>query len=435
MNPPPTISRRSLLLATLATGAAGALTGCSGGSTSSGGGSSNLRFTWWGNAYLNEQTQAVIDAFTRKHADIPVSPEPGEWSSYWEKLATMTAARDAPDVINMDQKYIAEYGGRGALADLRSLEWLDLSTIDPQALAAGTYQDKLYGISTGQNAYSVVANRKVFDDAGVDLPDDKTWTWDDYREIASNIAKKSGGEVYGVGYGVNEAYLIIWLRQHGEQLYTADGKLGYQKPTLSSFFAHLLELMRSGAGPQASAAAEQAGMALEQTAFGTNKAAMTWYWTNQLGSLEATTKSSIVQLRAPSQQGSEADNGMYYKPTMFWSVFAMSKKMQQAAAFVDFLVNDTEAAQILMVDRGAPINSRTRSVIEQKLTAVDKRSLAFLDGLAPTISDAPPVPPMGASDVQNVLSRYVSDVFFEKQTPDQAAETFTTEVSGMIRAS
>lgn len=409
------------------------LVGC-GRSSTAGPGGGPVRFAWWGNDYLNRQTQAVIDLFTSRHPDIPVAPEPGEWGSYWDKLATMTAANDAPDVINMDQKYIAEYGERGALMNLREATGLELGTIDEQALAAGSYTDQLYGISTGQNAYTVVANPRLFADAGLDLPDDQTWTWDDYREAATKIGQDSGGKIIGTAYGINEAYLIIWLRQRGEQLYTPDGTLGYRPETLIDFFAELHALMEAGAGPGAERYVEEADASLEQSAFGTNRAAMTWYWTNQLGSLEGTSGSDLVQLRPPSRTGRAADNGLYYKPSMFWSLSARTERRDQAITFLNFLINDPDAARTLLVDRGAPINRATRPAVEEALRPVDLESLRFLDGLAGEIKDAPPVPPVGASDVQNVLKRYVSDVFFTRLTPEQAAERFTTEVQGMLDA-
>ena len=68
-----------------------------------------------------------------------INAEPGEWSSYWDKLATKTAANDAPDVIQMDQKYIAEYGGRGALMDLAKQNGIDTARLDKEALASGQY--------------------------------------------------------------------------------------------------------------------------------------------------------------------------------------------------------------------------------------------------------------------------------------------------------
>ena len=39
-----------------------------------------------------------------------------------------------------------------------------------------------YGVSTGSNAFAVLANPTLFKEAGVDLPDDSTWTWEEYAE-------------------------------------------------------------------------------------------------------------------------------------------------------------------------------------------------------------------------------------------------------------
>ncbi|HHU37890.1 MAG TPA: extracellular solute-binding protein, partial [Propionibacterium sp.] len=66
-----------------------------------------LRFAWWGNDTRNRMTQEIIEAFEAENPDIKVQGEPGEFSGYWDKLATQVAASDAPDVIQMDDKYIA----------------------------------------------------------------------------------------------------------------------------------------------------------------------------------------------------------------------------------------------------------------------------------------------------------------------------------------
>ena len=114
--------------------------------------------------------------------------EPGVWAGYWDKLATQTAANDMPDIIQMDLAYIAEYGGRGALLDLSKQKGLDLAAFDKNTLASGQYSGKQYGISTGQNALAVFANVNVFKKAGVAIPDDTKWTWDDFAKTAQAVA-------------------------------------------------------------------------------------------------------------------------------------------------------------------------------------------------------------------------------------------------------
>ncbi|WP_180967393.1 ABC transporter substrate-binding protein [Zhihengliuella halotolerans] len=432
------VSRRSLLAGGFGLGAAGVLAACGGQTAASTSGSAvgrggDVRFAWWGNDYLNRQTDEVIAAFTAQHPDASIDGEPGQWGSYWDRLATQAAAGDEPAIINMDQKYISEYGGRGVLTDLGSLEGLDLGTIDPGALEAGTVDGTLYGISTGQNSYCVLANRAVFDDAGVEIPDDTTWTWADYARISREI-QAARPDTVGTVYGVNEAYLVTWLRQHGEDLYAADGGLGYGTQTLTRMFTHLLDLMETGAGFDASGAAEELGVPLEQSAFGTNRAGLTWAWANQFSSFVATTGSDLVMLRPPSASGSAAENGAYFKPTMFWSLGAGAAANPTAVSFLNFLVNDPGAAAILRVDRGAPANSATEAAVIDVLEAPDRAFLDFMSDIGPEISTTPVVPPRGSGDAQNVLARYVEQVLFKQSTPQEAAEAFTSEVTGMIES-
>ena len=75
-------------------------------------GAVTLRVSTWGNDSRLQLTQEAVDAFKAANPDIDVVVENSEWSAYWDKLATSTAANDSPDVIQMDEAYIAAYGSR-----------------------------------------------------------------------------------------------------------------------------------------------------------------------------------------------------------------------------------------------------------------------------------------------------------------------------------
>ena len=428
----PTSKRRRFQFGAAALALSILATGCGAPAGSGADDEVTLRFAWWGNEYLNGQTEKVIAAFEAEHPNINIESEPGEWGSYWDKLATKTAANDAPDVIQMDQKYIAEYGGRGALLDLSTADGIDMSKLDEEALASGQYDGAQYGLSTGQNAYVIMANTKVFEAANVPIPDDSSWTWDDFMQTASQISSAGDGKTYGAAYGSNEADLIIWLRQHGENLYSEDGKLDFDTATAASFWERLEEQRDAQASPPATVATEDSGAGLEESLFGTNRVGMAWWWTNQLGSLESTTGGSIKMLRAPSGDGSAAANGMYYKPTMFWSASSRSKHPEEAATFINYLANSPEAGAILMTDRGVPTNSEIVESITPALKQADTTVVSFLKDIAPDMEEAPPVPPVGAGSVQNVIKRYTDEVLYDRLTPQQAADAFKKEVEGML---
>lgn len=427
-----TIGRRRFQLGAVAVAVSLLATGCGAPAGSGGNEEVTLRFAWWGNEYLNAQTEKAISAFEAEHPNIKIESEPGEWASYWDKLATKTAANDAPDVIQMDQKYIAEYGGRGALLDLSKQAGIDTSKLDRESLASGQYDDAQYGLSTGKNAYVIMANTKVFEAANVPIPDDTTWTWDDFMDTAAKLSAAGDGKSYGAAYGSNEADLIIWLRQHGENLYSDDGKLAFDTATAAAFWERLKEQRDSKASPPATVATEDSGAGLEESLFGTNRVGMAWWWTNQLGSLETTTGSSIRMLRAPSIDGNSADNGMYFKPTMFWSASSRTKHAQEAATFINYLSNSPAAGAILMTDRGVPANSEIVESITPALKPADTTVVGFLKEIAPDISGAPPVPPVGAGSVQNVIKRFTDEVLYDRLTPHAAAESFRKEVEAML---
>ena len=44
--------------------------------------------------------------------------EPGEWGSYWDKLATQVAGTNMPDICQHDESQIAAYATKNTLLEL-----------------------------------------------------------------------------------------------------------------------------------------------------------------------------------------------------------------------------------------------------------------------------------------------------------------------------
>jgi multiple sugar transport system substrate-binding protein len=389
-----------------------------------------IRFSWWGNEGRAQLTTKAIAEFEAANPDIKVKPEYGDISGYFDKLATQVAANDAPDVITMGGAYPAEYANRGALLDLsEASESLDLSAMDPGALENGQVQGTQYGVSTGANALAIVVNPAVFAAAGVPLPDDSTWSWDDFAKTAADITAKSPKGTYGTATVLTHDSLDAFARQRGESLYTQDGQLGLDKDTVQDYFDFSLQLSESGAAPNASETVEKLNVSTEQTLMGMGQAGMMLTWSNSLSALSKASGADLELLKLP---GETPTAGIWLQSSQFYTISARSKHPEAAAKLVDFLVNNESAAKIIQSDRGVPSNSGMRTAIQDLLTPQGKVEAEYIDQIGKMDFAPTYIGPTGSTAVSEITARMNTDVLFKRLSPEKAAEQWISESNAAI---
>lgn len=423
-------ARLSLVLAGV-TAVSLALAGCAGGtSTADQGGDVTLRFAWWGSDARHTATQAAIKAFEAANPGITVDPEFGDWGGYWDRLATQTAGGNAPDVMQMSDAYLAEYAGRGVLLPLDGRPEIDLSGLDAGGVASGEVDGSLYALQAGANFPAVVANPAVFKAAGIEMPDDSTWTWDDYAKVAADLSKAGVGAV-GTDSIIGDPVTNAWLLQHGASLFTADGKVGFGKDDLTGFFELVSKLSNSGAAPQPSVITEQMVLSPDQWGIATGKSAMGFGWSNLLTTFEKALGSPLTLLRLPTDSKT---SGLYLRGAMYYSISAGTKHPAESAKLVNFLLNDKAAANELLAERGLPLNTEIRQYIADKVSEPQQRLIAFTVDNADAFGKAPAVPAVGGGTYDQVIQRAISDVLFGSVTPKAASERVHTELSDLLTA-
>ena len=80
----------------------------------------SLRLAFWGGQDRANRTYAVADMFSAE-TGTEIAGEFIGWDDYWTRLATQVSGGSAPDVIQMDYRYIVEYASRGVVAPLDDL--------------------------------------------------------------------------------------------------------------------------------------------------------------------------------------------------------------------------------------------------------------------------------------------------------------------------
>ncbi|MDB1088485.1 ABC transporter substrate-binding protein [Streptomyces sp. ACA25] len=425
------MSQRKLRVwpALLVTGALTFTAACAGDDSGSGdNGQVSIRFAWWGDDSRHRLTEEAIAVFEEKNPDIRVEPSFSAWDSYYDQISTQIAGSDAPDVFAIEIRRLGEFAGRGTLADLDGL--VDTGDLNAQLLPSGNIDGVQYAIPTGANAFTLMANTAVFEQAGVDIPDDTSWTWDDYHRISAEITEATGNGTYGTQLNFNDAYLRIFADQRGEAFYTEDA-IGISAETISDWFDTHLELIDTAGSPDAALSTEIGSTGVETSLVATNSGAMGMWWSNQLAAVTSGSGEDIELLRMPREPGA-ASSGMFLQPTMFWTASETSSEKEAAGKLIDFLANDPEAGAILGSDRGLPMNESVLEQIRDDLPETDLASLEFIDAAADDISDPPGAYPDGAGEVPNMLQRYGEQVIFGQLTSQEAAEQFLTEANSTL---
>lgn len=395
--------------------------------------SANLRLIFWGGQARADRTYAVSDLFEAASGN-KVDGEFLAWNDYWPKLATQTAGGNAPDIIQMDYRYIVEYANRNAIAPLDEFIGgaLQLDGFDEDQLEGGKVGGKLYGISLGANSVATLLNAAAFEEAGVEAPTN-AWTFEDILTKGEAFAKaniRGGMKMMNDASGV-EPMLDNWLRQQGLSLYTADGKLGFGPDEIVKWFTMWNELRNAGVIISPDEQAIDTGP-LETTPLVRGKSAMMPSNSNQLVGYQALVPDRLDMVGYP-RIAPGVGGGHYRKPSMFFSVAGSSANKEAAASFLNFFISNPEAATILGVERGIPCLPETRDVVAPTLDAQNQIALNFVANLGDLLGPLPPPPPAAAGEIDISLFRTLSqEVAFGARSPEDAGPYFVSEATAIL---
>jgi multiple sugar transport system substrate-binding protein len=432
------INRRQFLIGAGGLAAAattGGLTACAPGAGGGGGGggeagATTMALAWWGNPTRNKNTQAMIDAYTKANPNVKIEAQPGEGASYWDKLATQTAGGQAPDIIQMDMNFIAEYGTRGALLDLKDV---DVSKFREGTVDSGRINDTLVGVNAGINSALLFANPKVFEKAKMDLPDDTTWTWDQLMEIGAEVASKAGVPFGVAGLVNSDPLFATFLRQQGKELFTPDG-LGFEAAEAQAWYDLMVKFQKAKALGSPEQVSEEAGKPLDQSALVVGTAAIQYWNSNQLEAVSNAAGGELMEmLRGPSMTGKATDRKTWYKASMLWSASAKSKNPEAAVAWINWYANSPEAGNIEKAERGIPPNTELLAAVQPNLSAAQQRVAKYITDIAPEVATTPIAPPPGGGTIADKLLRHGIDVLFGRASTADAAQKFVDEVKSDLQ--
>ncbi|HEY5820128.1 MAG TPA: extracellular solute-binding protein [Mesorhizobium sp.] len=393
-----------------------------------------LRLIFWGSQARADRTYKATDLYTKANAGTTIDGEFLAWADYWPKLATQTAGGNAPDIIQMDYRYIVEYANRNAIAPLDEFvgSTLNVADFDQAQIESGKVNGKYYGVSLGANSSAMMVNKAVFDELKLPLPDAKT-TWEDFAKLATEITKAGVRRgYYGASDGAEvEPFFENFLRQRGKALYTADGQIAFDATDVSDWFDMWAKLREAGAvTPPDIQQLDQNN--IETSMLTQNKAAISYGHSNQLVGFQALNKDPLAITNYP-RHAADSKGGHYRKPSMFFSVSGTSENKEAAARFISYFVNDQEAAKAIGIERGVPESKAVREALAPTLDDLGKAAVNYVANLGDLAGKLPPPPPNAAGEVDLALQRKAEEVAFGQQSVSDAGPAFVAEATEILK--
>jgi multiple sugar transport system substrate-binding protein len=414
----------------IGTASAAALAACGNGGSSSGQTGSaekpvTINYTWWGNDDRAERTRKAIALFESKNPDIKVNGNFTDFAGYWQKRATEAAGGGLPDVMQWDLSYLRDYGQRNQLLDLGTVK-IDTSAFEKSLLPSGQIKGKTYGIPTSTNAFAVYYDPAKLASLGIAEPTGK-WTWSEFQAFLKEVGDKGNGTLYGstdftgVWWQFN-----IWLRQKNIQAFTSDGKLGFSKDDLKTWW-NLNSKLR---GTQALVPEDRVTQLKPKSPFGSNVSAAEVTWDNFMAGYLA--DSGAKQLKLVPVPSDDPNNlGLFLKPSMLMVASAKTKFKDAAARFIDFMVNDPEVGQIFKTSRGVPASKTQRD--GTTFDGADKLVVDYEKSIEQYLKDAPEPPIVGFGTLEASFGRIASDLNYGKLTVDGAVDAWFKEAEDLIK--
>ena len=403
-------------------------------------GEKKLTVTWWGNQTRNERTISTLNLYAEQNAGVTFDPQVAEWADYWNKLATASAGKALPDIIQMDYKYLDQYIKNGLLTDLTPYVedgTLDVSNIDEGILNAGKGSDGgLYAICIGENAPALVYNKTLLDENGITVKDNMTV--DEFKALCKEVYEKTG---YKSNYYYNqgENNLEYVLRAKDITLFE-NGKLGAASADdFNQYFGVFEDGIKEGWMLSASSFAERNIGTIEQDplVYGSDPANRSWctfLWTNSLSAIK-TAAPEGMELGITTWPSDDAKKSNYLKPGQFFCVSSDSKDPVEAAKVIDFFTNSVDANKILLAERGVPASTVVADAIAPDLDAGTQSGMTFIKNvIAPNCSQINVAPPEGTSEVVNLLKQLEEQLCYGQITAQEASEQFFTQGNAFLAA-
>ena len=398
----------------------------------------SLRVAWWGSQDRHNATIEVLDAYAEE-TGTEFSYEYTSWTSYFENLATQAVGSNLPDIIQMSTTDIINYSRNGQIIDLQPYVddgTIDTSNMEENSLSGGVVDGQLAGVTTGTNTICVVYNKDIFDQAGVEYPDDE-WTWSEFLQTAKAVYDATGIQTEIPFLSEARWAVEAMVRSYGSDFFSEDGTAiaWADNETIVSAVVNTIQSIYEGVqdGYLVDPEVQVAWSATEDFYISKGNAAMSLILSNYYSTYSQALGKELGMVMVP-QMDEGTQTGMYLNANMYWSVSSNCENPQAAAAVINYLINDEDAAKTIGTDRGISLSSSIRQMLaeDSETDVYTKNSLDYVDRVSAVVESTNPADPVNSSEAINVLKNNYISVMYGEMTAEECITDFLSQAASIL---
>ncbi|MEF3312995.1 ABC transporter substrate-binding protein [Paenibacillus sp. GYB004] len=388
----------------------------------SGGKPVTMRFSWWGSDPRHKATLDVIALYESKNPNVKIEGEYMGSDGYKEKLMTQLAGGSAPDIMQIDPPWLADFTKQfNSFADLSQMPDINTSGFDQEFVKNyGVVDGKLVGLPTGISGITMVLNKDVLTKAGIDP--NTVWDWDTLLTEGAKVNKADPKSYFLATDQFATVIQILppYLKQKtGNQIVKDDYTLGFTRADLVDAFTYLKKLFDNKVVEPAAQQYLFKAKYFENPVWANKQAGSTIEWIAAIGPRMEPFRSSADVSLLPIAKDAK-DTGVIVRPANMLSINSKSPDKEEAAKFLNFFFNDKEALAILKDTRSVPPTEIGRQVSAEK-NLIDPLILKAIEQASKKQGMADNVISLNIQ-LQNIMIDTVEKVGFGRSTPEAAAD-------------
>ena len=389
-----------------------------------------ITFSWWGDEELHHATNAVVQLFTDLNPDVTIHTEYGSWDS-WQ------ADGAEADLMQVNFDWLTIYSPFGDifmdLEDSSIASHLDLSNWDSQYIDMMRRNGVVQGVPVGMTARVPFMRADIYTAAGLDIQDINTW--EDLMEAGRVIQEYHENDVFALSSLEPQAmaYLMFsYIEQlTGRPFVDDDFMFNYTEEELEQGFQLIQDFMDNGVIPDWEFASEPTNASNPMWVEGYWGGISEWdssinAWINPLENGE-----EVIEARPQFTMDGALSSGWMSRPSTIFAISEDAEYPEVAAAFLNFMLTDEEAIEIMGTNHGIPLNHVGRAHFDELgLEGLAARASAIHANAETTVMN----PIFEFTEVREVYESQLLAIFYRVTTVEEAAAFVYNHIQAVIDA-